>query len=267
VGRTETSKDYCDVFHQVDISDSGTLKEILDLEHPELVVHAAAVTPPCNQEDLWSVNVGGTNSLLQAIGRSQSNRSKIIVIGSAAEYRASVTGFFSETDDVGGETLYGQSKWAQIALAKEIAKLFGLNLIIARPFNLVGPELPGRWVVASLVNQFKSMSNKTIKVGNTNSERDFLDVRDCVKALWAIALKGETGEDYNVCTGISTKISTVIEILQEETNHKHTIEIDRDRLRGVDLDRVYGNNNKLVSKVGWGPSITLKQSLRDMMAS
>jgi GDP-4-dehydro-6-deoxy-D-mannose reductase len=267
VGRSKSAEQHCDVFYQVDIGDSVKLREILDTEEPDLILHAAAVTPPCKEEDLWSVNVGGTNSLLQAIARSSSNRSKIIIVGSAAEYRSSPTGCLSESDEVGGETMYGQSKWAQIALAKEIAKLFSLRLVVARPFNLVGPELPERWVVASLVNQFKSMNKTAIKVGNTNSERDFLDVRDCAKALWTIALKGKDGEDYNVCTGIPTKISRVIEILQEETNHRHTIEIDKARLRNIDLDRVYGDNSKIHSELGWEPAITLKQSLSDMMVS
>lgn len=266
VGRSKDGGQICDTHYQMDLMDSSALKEVLDKEAPDLVLHAAAVTPPCDDRDLWAVNVGGTNSLLQAIGRSAASSCRIILIGSAAEYRMTESGCLAETDEVGGETSYGQSKWAQIALAKELAHMLNLQLIVARPFNLTGPGLPARWVVASLVNQFRNNEPSTIVVGNTNSERDFLDVRDCASALWAIATKGKVNESYNISTGKPTKISEVIDILHEQTQHRHKISIDKSRFRNVDLDRVYGDNHKIVNELGWKQEISLLESLTDMMA-
>ena len=266
VGRVKVDGLFCDKHYQVDLMDSSALQNILDEENPDILLHAAAVTPPCDDRDLWAVNVGGTNSLLQAISRSAASECRTIIIGSAAEYRMTETGCLAESDELGGETSYGQSKWAQIALAKELARMHGLRLMIARPFNLTGPGLPTRWVVASLVSQFKNQDASTIVVGNTNSERDFLDVRDCASALWAIAEKGQDNESYNISTGIPTKISQIIDILHMRTNNRHTISIDKSRFRSVDLDRVCGDNRKIVEELGWKPEITLEQSLTDMMA-
>ncbi len=254
-----------DAHFPLDVTDPGQIEAAIAQERPDIVFHLAAVMPPCDDALLWHVNVGGTNNLLRTLAKAGCQQTRILLVGSAAEYQMREDGLLSEDDPVAGETHYGQSKSAQIEWARQIAGLFGLSLVVARPFNLIGPGLPERWVAAMLCAQFADPGTATITVGNTASERDFVDVRDCVQAYWELALKGTPGEAYNVCSNHPTGIGELIDILQALTDGRHSVEVDRSRFRSVDLDRVYGTNHKIREAIGWQPQISLKQSLLDML--
>jgi GDP-4-dehydro-6-deoxy-D-mannose reductase len=171
----------------------------------------------------------------------------------------------SETSPDGGETVYGKTKWAQTSLARLLGWQLGIPVIIARPFNLLGPGLPPNWVAAEMCRQLVEKKGK-IHLGNLDSERDFIDVRDAVEAYWLLATRGEPGEIYNVSSGKPIRIRDLFSILTEIHSTPCTVEVDPGRLRKEDLFRVYGDNQKLKAATGWEPRILLKQSLQDMLA-
>ena len=104
-----------------------------------------------------------------------------------------------------------------------------------------------------------------VRVGNVQSERDFIDIRDAVKAYWKIAEYGKAGEIYNVCSGKPTSIETLLKIFSRLTPHEKTIIHDAVRVKSIDLDCVYGSNEKLFQASGWRPRIPLAQSVSDML--
>ncbi len=97
------------------------------------------------------------------------------------------------------------------------------------------------------------------------SERDFIDIRDTVEAYWKIAEYGEAGEVYNVCSGKPTRIQQLLTIFSDLSPSKKQIVTEAARMKTVDLDCIYGSNEKLYRLSGWRPRIPLEQSLRDML--
>lgn len=254
-----------DEFVELDMADPDAVAALVERCRPRTVIHLAAVTPPCRDADLWHVNVGGTNHLLRSLHAAGCADARVLLVGSAAEYLDAPDGCFAETQPVGGETRYGQSKWAQVRLALDLGAQLGLQVVVVRPFNLVGPGLPARWVTAELCRQFADPGRDAVTIGNTASERDFVDVRDAVRAYWRVAEAGRSGEAYNVCSGRPTRIAELIDIFAELTDGAKRIEVDESRFRRVDLDRVYGTIDKIRDELDWEPRIELRQSLADML--
>jgi len=259
--------DGLDDYFQVDLTQqqSTTVQEVARQYPPSIIIHLAAATPPCSDEYMWSVNVSAVVNLIRGVVSTGHSDFRFLNVGSAAEYNASEDGYLFESHADGGEMVYGRSKWAQGVLARQLGKQYGFEVILARTFNLIGPGLPDKWVTASLCRQFSQKEPGVIKVGNTKSERDFLDIRDVVRAYWLLANQGEDGEVYNVCSGKATSIGALIDHLDNKTGGIHSVEIDQERFRNVDLDRVYGNSDKLQKATGWQQQISVEQSIEDML--
>ena len=266
LGRSDHGPAGLDAYHTVDLTRLDAVSELAQAEPPEIVIHLAAATPPLSDADMWHVNVAGSVNLLRGLATTGKKRVRFVNVGSAAEYLSKTDGFLSETDPEGGESIYGRSKWAQSRLVLDIGEQYGIEVVIARTFNLIGPGLPDKWVAGSLCKQFVQPDSAVIKVGNTKSERDFLDIRDAVAAYWALAEQGVAGQTYNVCTGHPTRIDELLDLFSAYSDNRHTVEVDKTRFQSVDLDRVYGNNNKILSATNWKPRISLEQSLQDMFA-
>jgi GDP-4-dehydro-6-deoxy-D-mannose reductase len=105
----------------------------------------------------------------------------------------------------------------------------------------------------------------SLKVGNLDTVRDFLDVQDAVRGFWLLAQGGTPGEVYNVCSGVGHRIQTVLEILLSMASKPISVEHDPARLRGVDAPIVVGDNSRLRA-LGWAPRVPLDQSLARILA-
>jgi GDP-4-dehydro-6-deoxy-D-mannose reductase len=103
-------------------------------------------------------------------------------------------------------------------------------------------------------------------VGNLTSRRDFTDVRDVVAAYRALATSGVSGQIYNVCSGVDVAMEDVVNRLIALAGASVALEVDRDLLRPVDVPVLRGNAARLTEETGWVPTITLEQTLRDVLA-
>lgn len=258
-----SAPDGVDAYHQVDLLDFAAVRRVLDASPPDIVFHLAGLLPPKPDAEMWQVNVGGTLNLLQAVGLS-GLKPVILSIGSAAEYLPQESGRMLESDPGPGFSGYGRVKWGQTRLALALGAEYRLDIRVARPFNLVGPGLPGSLVASQFCKQFAAGNNCPIKVGNIESARDFIDIRDAVSAYWQIAVKGERGEIYNVASGVPTRIARLLEIFSDLSGGKHEVVVDQSRIKSVDTDIVFGVCDKLTQISGWQPQIPLQQSLADM---
>jgi GDP-4-dehydro-6-deoxy-D-mannose reductase len=254
-----------DRYYSLDLNNMEALNEVAIEEPPDCVFHLAAAMPPAPEKEMWHVNIGGTINLLQAIALIRPSGVRFLGIGSAGEYSPKKNGKMFESSPCRGTTINGRVKRAQTILTLALGRELSLDTKIVRPFNLIGPGLSRNFVAGSLCEQFVSKNNNKIKMGNINSERDFIDIRDAVAAYWAVMEKGKKGNIYNVCTGKYTSIKELIEIYQKLVAGKADIEIDKEKFRNVDFDRVYGDTTKIVKDTHWKPKISLRKSLKDML--
>jgi GDP-4-dehydro-6-deoxy-D-mannose reductase len=255
-----------DAQHRLDLNDSASVMKLALAEPPRWVIHLAGLMPPSAEPEMWRANVGGTVGLLAGLRLADCRQTRIVSIGSAAEYARDAGNPISEEAPCGGASAYGNSKLAQSLTCLRLAADAGLSTLVARPFNLIGPGLSTNLVVGSLIRQFASTA-PSIQVGNTDTARDFIDVRDAARAYWLLALDGQIGEIYNVSSGAAVRIADLLTLLSRITGHTPRIETDPARIRPDDTSVVVGDSVKLRSATPWRPDIDLERSVRDMLGS
>jgi GDP-4-dehydro-6-deoxy-D-mannose reductase len=254
-----------EALHVVDLADSAAVRSLALARPPHRVIHLAGLMPPAAPADLWRANVGGTAGLLHGLHDAGVPLARFVSIGSAAEYSRDAPSPLAEDAPCAGASVYGTTKVAQSLLCRHLGAEFAVPTAIARPFNLIGPGLPDRLVAGSLLRQFVDAGAGAIRVGNTHTARDFVDVRDVVRAYWLLAtVDGATGT-FNVCSGRPTSIEHLVHVLREITGSATRIETDPDRVRPDDPVQVYGDPSRLRDVTGWRPEIPLERSLRDML--
>jgi len=252
-----------DAYHPLDLGDAAKLRELAETQTPDRVIHLAGVLPPAAEADLWRVNVAGTLNLLQALDAAKNPSLRFVTVGSAAEYTNYGTGRIKENHSAGGASPYGRTKWAQSTLALAFGAERKMKVMVARTFNLIGPGTPLSLVPGALCAQFLN-GEAEVKVGNLKPERDFIDIRDAVAAYWTICEKGAPGNIYNVSTGNTASIKTLVELFRKNAPVRKRVQQEAARARKNDFNRVCGDNRKLLA-LGCRPKISLKQSVCDML--
>ena len=263
-------------FVPLDLSDVHSLRAGLDIANADVVFHFAgqAAVPEslARPWDTYDANALGTARLLRAIREyvSAGGRAPRVVFASSAD----VYGRRTREELPLRETLapnpanpYAASKAAAEAILLGEAHAFGLDVVIARTFNNIGPGQSERFVVASFAAQLARAANggpRIMEVGNLDASRDFLDVRDGVAAYIALARDGVAGEIYNVCSGSAVAIKDVLRELIGISHAAVEIRQDPARMRPSDVPISYGSNEKLRAATGWSPRIALPQTLRDI---
>jgi GDP-4-dehydro-6-deoxy-D-mannose reductase len=102
-------------------------------------------------------------------------------------------------------------------------------------------------------------------MGNLDSERDIMDVRDTVRAYRAMMKRAKPGIPYNVCSGTAVPIRTLVEFLRARALVTITIEQDPARFRPNDTPLVLGDHSRLTADTGWSPRIPLEQTVEDLL--
>ncbi len=164
---------------------------------------------------------------------------------------------------------YGVSKITQDLMGYQYWVGHTLPVIRVRSFNHMGPGQSDDFAASAFARQIAEMEARlrppVLKVGNLDTERDFTDVRDIVRAYWLAATLGEPGEVYNVGSGECRSIRWILDTLLSLTDLAVTIETDPTRLRPSDIPRTLCDNRHLVAATGWQPEINLRETLRDLL--
>ena len=258
--------DCADVFFSVDITDAEAVAQVARREPPTWVMHLAGAMPPATESEMMHSNVKGTAGLLAGLVVGGCRGTRVVSVGSAAEYLQLHPGPVDESAPVGGASAYGRIKWIQSLAALGANKGTGLVTMVVRPFNLLGPGLPSRLVAGRICEQFAVEGELAeITVRNTTSARDFIDVRDAVKAYWLLAERGLAGEVYNVCSGVARTVQDLLDICSEISGKSPRIVIEPEETPSNAPPVVCGDYSRLHAATGWRPSIELRKSLADML--
>jgi|SRR5579884_858703 len=271
-GPQETSSE----FLPVDLGDPQSLNAAFDIAEPAVVFHLAAQSfVPRSIEapqETYEANVTGTANMLEAL-RAWRDRSKndarFLFVSSAEVYGAQDGGSrpIDESAPLHPANPYAASKAAAEAIVLGEAQTFGIDAVIARAFNHIGPRQSDRFVVPSFAAQLAAIAGgaePVLYVGNLEAKRDFLDVRDVVGAYAALAEHGKRCEIYNVCSGTATSIRDILAELIRIAHVPVEVRDDPQRMRPSDVPVLYGSNEKIRTEVGWSPGISLRRSLQDI---
>lgn len=240
------------VRHRVDVTDGAAVAELVHATKPERIFHLAAQSNVARSfaqpAETLAINVVGSAHLFEAV-RAHAAASTIVSVGSSSEYgeTARTTELLVEDAALCPTSPYGVSKVSQGKLAAVYARAHGMRVVHVRPFAIVGPRKEGDALsdFCRNVAAIEKGMSEALSVGNTSAVRDFVDVRDCVRALRLVADMGVAGDVYNICGERPTSLDDVIELLQQTSRARFEVRRDPNRIRPVDDLRVVGSGAKL----------------------
>ncbi|MFH0753393.1 MAG: GDP-mannose 4,6-dehydratase [Candidatus Omnitrophota bacterium] len=263
----------CAGFHQMSLMDHDGICRVVAQENPQRIVHlASASSVGTSWQQPTDCFVNNTNiflNLVEAVRVSGLN-CRILSVGSSEEY-GPVTQEdvpLKESRPLNPMSPYAIARVAQEHISRVFAKGYGMDIVCTRSFNHIGPGQTDRFVVSSFVRQaVEIMRGKKMKIicGDLDVVRDFVDVRDVIKAYACIMDKGEAGEVYNVCSGRGVTLRHILELICSKAGIPADFQVDPALLRPIDNPVIIGDNEKLCS-LGFSFSYGIDEAIDGMIA-
>jgi GDP-4-dehydro-6-deoxy-D-mannose reductase len=260
---------------QVDLNNKEKADEVIEETKPDFIFHLAALASPSEsfKDPLFTItsNISMQINVLEAVKKYELFKTRILIVSSADVYGIvdpkdlpidEQTGFHPTNP-------YAVSKLTQDFLGLQYATSHNLEIIRVRPFNHIGAGQSSQFVVSAFAKQIaeieKGNKEPVIYVGNLETKRDFTDVRDIVTAYQQILEKGTIGDVYNIGSGVSYKISDILDSLLKLSSVEIDVKIDEKRLRPSDTPELVCDTRKLVGITGWRPRHSIDDTLKNIL--
>jgi len=265
----------CDDHGQaINLLDTVAVKQCIERERPDAVLHLAAQSfVPDSFRDpraTYDSNFTGTHGLLEAL-KASGFEGRFLFVSSADVYGATPEHELPARETTPTRPLnpYAVSKIAAETLCGYWQRAEGMDIVIARPFNHIGPGQSTRFAIADFSKTIAAIRHgqaaPVLEVGDLDVTRDFTDVRDVVEAYRHLLLNGRSGEIYNVCSGIERHLGDAVRLLAELAGVEIELRTDSGRFRKAGQRRACGNSDKLRADTGWQPRFDWPTSLRDTL--
>lgn len=247
-------------------SDEGAdIRALVRQERPDHVYHLAGAASGAGQdrESIWRANVDGTRYVLAAVAED-TPLARVLFAGTGYLYGdCDPERPATENDPLRPIGLYAESKRDAEGFARRA------GAIVTRAFNHTGPGQTPAFAVPAFAAQIAAIERGAqapeIQVGNLEARRDFLDVRDVVRAYHRLMSHGEVGGVYNVCRGEAVSMQSVLDQLLALATRPITVSQAPQRMRPADIAVSVGDSAKLRARTGWRPEIPFSQTLRDTL--
>lgn len=258
----------------LDILDKNQISELLKEEQPDYLFHLAAQSSVAyswkNPTLTVDVNIKGCVNLLEAV-KDADKKPRVLLIGSGEEYGHIKKDECPIIEDnvLRPGNIYAATKSCQNMLGKIYSDAYGLDIMMVRAFNHIGPNQTPVFVVADFCKQVadieKGKQEPVIYVGNLSAKRDFTDVRDVVKAYALLVKGGKRGETYNVGRGHAVAIQDILNKIVSMSDKNIEVKVDENKLRPVDVPIIEPDISKIKEEVGWEPHISLEHTLKETL--
>ncbi len=256
-----------DDYLQMDMQDRELVSRCIAQVKPDTVYHLAG-TSGTTAEQMYQTNLLGSVFLLEAL-RVSAPRARILLVGSAAEYGvvASASLPVSEDHPCQPVSAYGASKHAVTTWGLRYAQQNRMKVVVARPFNIIGPGTPSNLLVGAVVARareaLQSPRPPVVRVGNLDTVRDFLAVSDVVDAYVRMVWASCWGEVFNICSGRPSSVRTVVSTLLSFSSRQIHLTVDPTLFRNADTPAMYGNPEKARRKLGFRVTCSLERCLKE----
>lgn len=238
---------------------------------PDEIYHLAGV-PHVGESwerthETFAGNVLATHHLFSGL-RQAGLQSRVLVTSTAFVYEP-VNRAITENDTVRPNSPYGTSKLAQEMIAVRAWEEDGIAALIARAFNHVGPRQAPSFVASSIAKQIAEIETgvrpPALAMGNLDSQRDIMDVRDTVRAYRAMMKSARPGIPYNVCSGTAVPVRALVELMISHARVPITVTQDPARFRPNDTKLIVGHYGRLAKDTGWSPEIPFEKTVEDLL--
>lgn len=264
----------CD-FEKMDLLDREGIEKIILQFQPNYILHLASYSSVAfswqNPVNSFQNNTNIFLHVLEAV-HSINSKVRILSVGSSEEYGdlVGVNALFHEEDALHPVSPYAVARVSQEMLSKVYAKGYGLDIVMTRSFNHIGPGQKEIFVVASFAKRLVEMKKEgatspKLMTGDISLIRDFVDVRDVVRAYDGLLKKGRKGEIYNICRGVGYSLKELVQQMASILDMEVLTETDERLIRPNDNKVIIGSNEKIKRDIGWAPEIPLQRSLEDVI--
>ncbi len=236
------------------------------LKDVEIVFHLAAlIAIPYSYhspDSYVDTNVKGTLNILQAARDLQIER--VLITSTSEVYGTALYVPIDEKHPKQGQSPYSATKIGADSMAESFFRSFNMPVTIVRPFNTYGPRQSARAVIPTIITQLLA-GKEEIKLGSLEPTRDLLFVKDTVNGFVEIA-KSNTliGHEVNIATQEEISVGDLAIKLISIINPKARVIADDIRVRPVksEVERLLGDNKKILSTTNWRPLYKLDEGLR-----
>jgi len=246
---------------KIDISKDNYLDKYF--KNVDYVFHLAGladIVPSIeNPSKYFASNVVGTYNIIQVAKKA--NIKKFIYAASASCYGIPKKFPIKENAKINPMYPYAFTKWQAEELIMHWVKIYNFPAISFRFFNAYGPRSRTSGVYGAVFGIFLAQKLKrkplTI-VGNGNQTRDFIHVKDLVRAIIIAAQSKKTGKIYNIGSGKEIKINKIAKLIGGKRIH-----IPK---RPGEPDRSLADISKIKKDLNWSPKIKIEEGINDLLS-
>ena len=226
----------------------------------DAIIHLAAKTSIndslSDPYETYYMNILGTLNVLEFAKRK--NISNFIFLSTYVYGEAQYLPI-DENHPINPHSPYNKSKIIAESLCEDYSKIFGINVVILRPFYLYGYNTKKNTLIRSILDQINT--NENVKLSSDKTSRDFLYISDFIELLNKILHKFPLGCNiYNVGSGTSYTITEISRKIANLLNKKIRICYDG-TIRIQDINEMVADITKISKEFDWNPKIDIDQGL------
>lgn len=262
-----------------DLEDYSSLEKILSEIKPDVIFHLAAQSYVdfsfLSPISTLNTNVIGTANLLESVKTLKlgGGFNPIIHICSSSEVYGQVKENevpIKETNPFRPASPYAVSKVGEDMLALQYFLSWKIKTIRTRMFTHEGPRRGEVFAPSNFAKQVAaieaSRQKPVVFVGNLESVRTFMDVRDAVRAYWLLVNKCTPGEVYNIGGRETMTVGDMLRKIISFSRKKNIlIKVDPKRLRPSDVTLQIPSVEKFAAQTGWKPKVKFDTTLKDTL--
>jgi GDP-4-dehydro-6-deoxy-D-mannose reductase len=262
-------------FEKTDLLNKDEVDNIIYQFQPNYILHLASFSSVAfswkNPVASFANNTNIFLNLLEKV-RQMNLDCRILSVGSSEEYgNVSVDTLpLTEEHSLNPISPYAVARVSQEMLSRIYVDGYGMDIVMTRSFNHIGPGQRDLFVISSFAKQLveikKGADEGELSTGDTSIIRDFVDVRDVVHAYYLLFKKGKRGEVYNICSGEGISLKEVITQMADILALRVNTTTNANLIRPNDNKVIIGSSTKLQNDTGWQKTIALNNSLKDIIA-
>lgn len=263
-------------FEQVNLLDKEAVEDMIATFRPDYILHLASFSSVAyswqHPADCFMNNTSIFLNVTEALRKHDLCDCRLLSVGSSEEYGDVKKEELPLQEDMPLVPVnpYAVARVSQEMMAKVLADSFGMQIMLTRSFNHMGPFQDERFVIPSFVRRILDIAESgaksgEIETGDTSIVRDFVDVRDVVRAYYRLLLDGKAGEVYNICGEKGVSLAEVVDQIADIVGVSVTTRVNPDFVRPGDNQVVIGSAEKIRQDIGWTAEISLRQTLMDMI--
>jgi UDP-glucose 4-epimerase len=247
-----------------DITDGVAVREAI--QGADYILHQAALPSVQRsvEDPLTSnrVNVEGTLNILAAARESGVKR--VVYASSSSVYGDSPHLPKIESMATNPLSPYAVSKLAAEDYCRSFTRVYGLETVSLRYFNVFGPRQDPGSVYAAVIPRFIEAlldSRPPMVYGDGTQSRDFTFVENVVQAnLLALNASDVAGEAFNIACGESVDLQKVVQLLSEFLNCN--VQPEYRAPRAGDVKHSLADISKAKRMLGYYPSVPFREGLK-----